>query len=75
MIAGNYSFAAHVKEIKFAVYHSGKHQLLHCICIKAHLQKKDACEEERRGDLDVSIRGKVAESRILSVYFITPPLS
>lgn len=57
VLAENESLATHVKEMKSAVYHSGKHQLLHCIDIEALLQKKDACEEKRRGgEMGVSIR-------------------
>lgn len=46
MIAGNESLETHVKEMKSAVYHDGKHQLLHCIHIEALLWKMTVKRKE-----------------------------
>lgn len=57
VIVGSDSFVTHMKEVKSSVYHSGKHQPLHCIHIQVFLQKKDVCEGflRRKKDLNASI--------------------
>lgn len=69
MIVGSDSLVTHVKEVKSSVYHSGKHQLLHCIHIQALLQKKDVCGGFLRKEEEVIWMLLLGEKLLKAEYY------